>query len=162
MLSVLVPQLITVLFIGFVQLDLEHLLKQIIFELIFRQASALLNIGVLVYLIGSDSINQSSPECNQGFPIHQRGFIFKVAEGMRGQLDMSSLEVAGKARFKLIQNAFEDDPVFGTKQVIFADAGVVLVLNEWGASHIVLNEFMLHFQLFIASGLWLGVGKHYS
>jgi len=58
---------------------------------------------------------------------------------------MSSLKVAGKARFKLIQYAFEDDLIFITKQVIFADARVVLVLDELGASHIVLNEFMLHF-----------------
>lgn len=58
---------------------------------------------------------------------------------------MSSLKVAGKARLKLIQNAFEDHLIFITKQVIFADAGVVFVLSELGASHIIGNEFMLQF-----------------
>jgi len=59
---------------------------------------------------------------------------------------MSSLKVAGEARSKLIQDTFEDDLIFITEQVIFADARVVFVLDESRASHHkVRDEFMLHF-----------------
>ena len=52
---------------------------------------------------------------------------------------MTGLKVAGKARFEFIQDAFKDDFIFDTEQIIKVYARVVPVVGGLGTGSIVIN-----------------------
>lgn len=108
-----------VVFVVFLQHDLEHVVEQAILFVRFSHCCAWLQVGRFVLdLVGHGVEYQLSSECNQRLATRGVELILEVAEGVLRDLHVPEHEVARDARMELVQVTAEYHVVLSLQEQV--------------------------------------------